>query len=63
MECMCRNVDEGHSFVRTQIDLSKLDNPILPDFKLTYLISRQLHQQQPRATRLLNQNKRLAWEI
>ncbi|KAJ5772001.1 hypothetical protein N7520_002530 [Penicillium odoratum] len=23
MECMCRNVAEGHSFVRTQIDLNK----------------------------------------
>lgn len=60
---MCRNVAEGHRFVRTQIDLSKLDNPILPGFELTYWIPRQVHQQQPRTTRLLNQTNRSAWEI
>lgn len=42
MECMCRNVAEGHSFVRTQIDLSKLDNQMLPEFELTYSISQTI---------------------
>lgn len=62
-QCQCRNVDQGHNYVSTTIDLSKLFRASILEPANISTLNRQVHRQRPRRAPMLSQSLDQALEV